>query len=60
MPLWRPLGDEWEQLEITQPNWAGQLDNVICPSCVQMENELQICQAVEVKNINDFIVKVWH
>jgi hypothetical protein len=60
MPLQRPLADDCEQLEIAQPNWTGQLDNVICPSGVRIENELQICQPVDVKSTNDLLVKVWH
>jgi hypothetical protein len=27
-------GQEKEELEITQPNWTGQLENVTCPSGV--------------------------
>jgi hypothetical protein len=37
-------GQEWEQLEITQPNWTGQLDNITRLSGVQIEVELQIHQ----------------
>jgi hypothetical protein len=33
---------ELEQLDITQPNWTEELDNVTHPNAVQMENELKI------------------
>jgi hypothetical protein len=36
------------------------MDNVTCPSDVQVENELQVHQPVEVKSTNDLIVKVQH
>jgi hypothetical protein len=36
------------------------MDNIIHPSGVQTENDSQIHQPVEVKSINDLIVKVWY
>jgi hypothetical protein len=49
------VGTTWNHP--TQLKYVGQLDNVIHPSGVQIENELQICLPVEVKSINDLNVK---